>query len=43
MKEIAACLGEYNLTIDLGCMLMIKRRQQLDQVAKISCLEGTGI
>lgn len=36
MKELARSLGEYNLTIDLGQLLALKRKVQLDQVAKIA-------
>lgn len=32
-------LGEYCLTVDLGCLLAQKRKHQLDQVAKIAVFE----
>ena len=36
MKQLANQLGEYCLTIDLGCLLAQKRKSQLDKGAKIS-------
>ncbi|KAL4475130.1 hypothetical protein ABPG74_001826 [Tetrahymena malaccensis] len=39
MSEIAQNLGEYNLTIDLGCLLAQRRKFQLDQVAKIAVFQ----
>lgn len=41
MHQTAQLLGQFNLTIDLGCLLSQKRRQQLDQVAKIACFQGS--
>ena len=40
MKELASQLGEYCLTVDLGCLLIQKRKNQLDQVAKMAVFQG---
>lgn len=32
-------MGEYFLSVDLGCLLENKRKQQLDEVAKFSGLK----
>ena len=40
MKTLANQLGEYCLTIDLGCLLAQKRKLQLDQVAKVAVFHG---
>ena len=39
MKSLAGQLGEYFLTVDLGCLLAQKRKRQLDQVAKMAVFE----
>lgn len=41
MKSLANQLGEYCLTIDLGCLLAQKRKLQLDQVAHVAVFQGT--
>lgn len=40
MKSLANQLGEYCLTVDLGCMLAHKRKVQLDQVANMTIFQG---
>ena len=40
MKSLANQLGEYCLTVDLGCMLAHKRKVQLDQVANMAIFQG---
>ena len=40
MKSLANQLGEYCLSIDLGCLLAQKRKLQLDQVAKVAVFQG---
>ena len=40
MKTLANQLGEYCLTIDLGCLLAQKRKLQLDQVASMTIFQG---
>jgi len=40
MKFLANQLGEYCLTIDLGCLLAQKRKLQLDQVAHVAVFQG---
>ena len=36
MNELARKMGEYFLSIDLGCLLENKRKNQLDEVAKLT-------
>jgi len=43
MKYLANQLGEYCLTIDLGCLLAQKRKLQLDQVAHVAGAGFQGI
>lgn len=40
MKHLANQLGEFCLTIDLGCLLAQNRKLQLDRVAKVAVYQG---
>lgn len=38
MTSLARKMGEYFLSVDLGCLLENKRKNQLDEVAKLTGL-----